>query len=164
MPESSVGLNRRSAAFSPSTASAEKPDATPFGSLPLVGLPSLAPILLSDTLLSILAEPSPPTGPFLFRFEWDEEAQLHNGRLMAAHNWDLAAIIEKIPSIHLSFTVLKCYRRNPPCTEIVTSRHKLADHIMKKDFATSNSTEELAKLFRNHPTSPRSMESSRNWY
>ena len=60
---------------------------------PVIGLTSLAPILLSETLSTILAEPSPPTEPPLFRFEWDDDAQLHNGRLVTSHNWDLAAII-----------------------------------------------------------------------
>jgi hypothetical protein len=45
----------------------------------MVGLPSLVPILLSVTLSSILGEPSPPTKPPLFRFEWDEATWLHNG-------------------------------------------------------------------------------------
>ena len=46
---------------------------------PIAALPSLTPILLSEVLSTILAEPSPPTELPLFRFEWDEAAQLHNG-------------------------------------------------------------------------------------
>ena len=64
---------------------------------PVVALPSLAPILLSEVLSTILAEPSLPTEPPLFRFEWDEAAQLHNGRLTAAHNWDLVTVIRLHP-------------------------------------------------------------------
>jgi hypothetical protein len=64
---------------------------------PVAALPSLAPILLSKVLSTILAEPSLPTEPPLFRLEWDEAAQLHDSRLMAAHNWDVAAVIRLHP-------------------------------------------------------------------
>ena len=71
----------------------DSPEVDPINLLPVAALPSLVPILLFKVLSTILAEPSPPTEPPLFRFVWDEAAQLHNGRLTAAHNWDLAAVI-----------------------------------------------------------------------